>query len=111
MSHRIYRVETFQIEAPYILRVRFDDRLEQRIHFHQNKAFCIRLRSKSEWIERLVPLKSVRKIIVNQRHMICNSSARHVVRGRADKTPSEGDRSTTEMAARRSDASGCRGVS
>ncbi len=33
MSHPIYRVESVQIEAPYSLRVRFDDATEQRIDF------------------------------------------------------------------------------
>src|SRR5216117_591450 len=33
MTHRIYRVESFQIEAPYTLRVRFDDGTEQLINF------------------------------------------------------------------------------
>jgi hypothetical protein len=33
MSHRVYRVESFQIEAPYELSVRFDDGKEQRIDF------------------------------------------------------------------------------
>src|SRR2546425_11068685 len=33
MNHPIYRVESFQIEAPYTLRVRFDDDTEQVINF------------------------------------------------------------------------------
>jgi hypothetical protein len=33
MIHPIYRVEAFQIEAPYTLRVRFDDGTEQVINF------------------------------------------------------------------------------
>jgi hypothetical protein len=33
MSHPIHRVESFQIEAPYTLRVRFDDQSEQLIDF------------------------------------------------------------------------------
>jgi hypothetical protein len=33
MAHPIYRIRSFQIEAPYILRVRFDDDTEQRIYF------------------------------------------------------------------------------
>jgi hypothetical protein len=32
MSHAIYKVEAFQIEAPYTLRVRFDDGTEQVIN-------------------------------------------------------------------------------
>jgi hypothetical protein len=35
MSHRIYRVEQFEIVAPYTLRLRFDDGVEQRIDFRQ----------------------------------------------------------------------------
>ena len=34
MSHPIYRVESFQIEAPYTLLVRFDDGTSQVIDFH-----------------------------------------------------------------------------
>lgn len=34
MSHAIYRVEHFDIVAPYTLTVRFDDGTEQRIDFH-----------------------------------------------------------------------------
>ena len=33
MTHPIYRVRSFQIEAPYTLRVRFDDDTEQVINF------------------------------------------------------------------------------
>lgn len=33
MAHPIYRVESFAIEAPYMLRVRFDDATEQVIDF------------------------------------------------------------------------------
>ncbi len=33
MTHPIYRVKSFQIEAPYILRVQFDDATEQVIDF------------------------------------------------------------------------------
>jgi hypothetical protein len=33
MSHAIYRVESFEIVAPYKLRVRFDDDSEQTIDF------------------------------------------------------------------------------
>lgn len=33
MSHRIYRVESFEIISAYTLRVRFDDGLEQTIDF------------------------------------------------------------------------------
>lgn len=33
MSHPIYRVESFEIVAPYTLRVRFDDGAEQVINF------------------------------------------------------------------------------
>ena len=33
MSHPIYRVESFQIAWPYVLLVRFDDGLRQRIDF------------------------------------------------------------------------------
>src|SRR4051812_26905322 len=33
MKHRIYRVETFEIIAPYTLRVGFDDSTEQTIDF------------------------------------------------------------------------------
>ena len=33
MSHPIYRVRSFQIVAPYTLRVRFDDNVEQTIDF------------------------------------------------------------------------------
>lgn len=33
MIHPIYRVESFQIEGPFILRVRFDDGQEQVINF------------------------------------------------------------------------------
>ena len=33
MNHPIYRVETFEIIAPYTLRVRFDDKTEQTIDF------------------------------------------------------------------------------
>jgi len=32
-AHRIYRVEAFQIVAPYTLWVRFDDKTEQTIDF------------------------------------------------------------------------------
>lgn len=34
MIHPIYRVEGFEIVAPHILRVRFDDDTEQIIDFH-----------------------------------------------------------------------------
>lgn len=33
MSHPIYRVESFQIVAPYVLRIQFDDHSEQIINF------------------------------------------------------------------------------
>jgi hypothetical protein len=33
MSHPIYRVRSFQIVAPYTLRVQFDDKTEQVINF------------------------------------------------------------------------------
>ena len=33
MSHPIYRVESFEVVAPYTLRVRFDDDAEQVINF------------------------------------------------------------------------------
>ena len=33
MSHPIYRVESFEVVAPYTLRVRFDDGAEQVINF------------------------------------------------------------------------------
>lgn len=33
MNHRIYRVTAFDIVAPYVLRVRFDDDTEQMIDF------------------------------------------------------------------------------
>ena len=33
MTHRIYRVERFDIVAPYTLRLRFNDGVEQRIDF------------------------------------------------------------------------------
>jgi len=33
MAHAIYKVEAFQIERPYTLRIRFDDRSEQVINF------------------------------------------------------------------------------
>ena len=33
MIHPIYRVESFQIEAPYTLRIQFDDGTEQVIDF------------------------------------------------------------------------------
>jgi hypothetical protein len=33
MTHRVYRVVTFEISAPYTLRVAFDDATEQRIDF------------------------------------------------------------------------------
>src|SRR6059036_2931763 len=33
MLHPIYRVTSFQIEGPYVLRVRFDDHIEQVINF------------------------------------------------------------------------------
>ena len=33
MTHPIYRVQTLRIEAPYTLRVRFDDATEQVIDF------------------------------------------------------------------------------
>lgn len=33
MSHPIYRVESFEIVAPYTLRLRFDDDAEQVINF------------------------------------------------------------------------------
>ena len=33
MSHPIYRVVSFEIQAPYTLRVRFDDETEQVIDF------------------------------------------------------------------------------
>ena len=34
MSHPIYRVISFELEAPYTLRIRFDDASEQVIDFH-----------------------------------------------------------------------------
>jgi len=34
MTHPIHRVRSFKIEAPYILRVQFDDGTEQTIDFH-----------------------------------------------------------------------------
>jgi hypothetical protein len=33
MTHAIYQVESFQIEAPYVLRVQFNDGMEQVINF------------------------------------------------------------------------------
>ena len=33
MSHPIYRVTSFEVEAPYTLRIRFDDETEQVIDF------------------------------------------------------------------------------
>jgi hypothetical protein len=33
MQHGIYRVESFEIVAPYTLRIRFDDKTEQVINF------------------------------------------------------------------------------
>ena len=33
MIHPIYRVQGFEIVAPYILRVQFDDHTEQTINF------------------------------------------------------------------------------
>ena len=33
MAHPIHRVRSFQIAAPYTLRVQFDDQTEQVIHF------------------------------------------------------------------------------
>ncbi len=33
MSHPIYRVVSFEITSPYVLRVQFDDNTEQRIDF------------------------------------------------------------------------------
>jgi hypothetical protein len=33
MTHRVYRVVSFEITAPYTLRVRFDDATEQVINF------------------------------------------------------------------------------
>jgi len=33
MEHPIYRVESFQITGPYVIRVRFDDETEQVIDF------------------------------------------------------------------------------
>lgn len=33
MFHPIYRVQSFQIVAPYVLRVQFDDNSEQTINF------------------------------------------------------------------------------
>ena len=33
MQHGIYRVESFEIVAPYTLRIRFDDATEQTINF------------------------------------------------------------------------------
>ena len=33
MSHPIYRVISFEVEAPYTLRIRFDDKTEQVIDF------------------------------------------------------------------------------
>lgn len=33
MSHPIYRVESFEVVAPYTLRVKFDDGAEQTINF------------------------------------------------------------------------------
>lgn len=33
MFHPIYRVHNFQIVAPYVLRVKFDDKTEQEINF------------------------------------------------------------------------------
>jgi hypothetical protein len=41
MTHPIYRVESFQIEAPYTLRVRFDDNTEQLINFQPMLAGAI----------------------------------------------------------------------
>jgi len=35
MSHPIYRVRSFEIVAPYTLRVRFDDNTEQTIDFRR----------------------------------------------------------------------------
>jgi len=35
MLHPIYRVQGFKIEAPYTLRVQFDDQTEQVINFEQ----------------------------------------------------------------------------
>jgi hypothetical protein len=32
-AHNIYRVESFEVVAPYTLRVGFDDNTEQTIHF------------------------------------------------------------------------------
>ena len=34
MTHPIHRVTSFQIEGPYLLRVRFNDGVEQLIDFH-----------------------------------------------------------------------------
>jgi hypothetical protein len=33
MSHPVYRILSFDIVAPYILRVRFDDNTEQTVDF------------------------------------------------------------------------------
>ena len=33
MSHPIYRVVSFEIQAPYTLRIRFDDKTEQVVDF------------------------------------------------------------------------------
>jgi hypothetical protein len=33
MKHPIYRVMSFQIEGPYVLRIQFDDAMEQSIDF------------------------------------------------------------------------------
>ncbi len=38
MMHPVYKVESFQIEAPYTLRVRFDDGTEQLIDFQSMLA-------------------------------------------------------------------------
>jgi len=35
MTHPIYRVTSFNIEGPYVLRVRFDDETESVIDFHE----------------------------------------------------------------------------
>ena len=35
MKHAIYRVESFEVVAPYTLRVTFDDQTEQMINFEQ----------------------------------------------------------------------------
>jgi hypothetical protein len=44
MSHPIHRVESFEVAAPYTLRVRFDDGTEQVINFRPVPAgelYCL----------------------------------------------------------------------